>query len=172
MANRRRQTEQFSMSFLDCMCCGFGAVILLFMIINSQIKQQNDQDQLISLDEVSSIRSQLLEERKNLVLAKSRLSRAENEEQTISDEITKLLILLNQIKAELEKNEIDLLTNYLPQMISEEDIKNIVKVVNCFLFPQCIQKQGSNLIAMTSHHGSPAPGSAKTTSAKSFVKSP
>ena len=31
--------------------------------------------------------------------------------------------------AELEKNEIDLLTNYLPQMISEEDIKNIVKDV-------------------------------------------
>ena len=31
--------------------------------------------------------------------------------------------------AELEKNEIDLLTNYLPQMISEEDIKNIVEDV-------------------------------------------
>ena len=31
--------------------------------------------------------------------------------------------------AELEKNEIDLLTNYLPQMISEEDIKKIVKNV-------------------------------------------
>ena len=107
MANRRRQTEQFNMSFLDCMCCSFGAVILLFMIINSQIKQQNDQDQLVSLDEVSSIRSQLLEERKNLVLARSRLSRAENEEQTISDEITKLLILLNQMKAELEKNDVD-----------------------------------------------------------------
>ena len=77
------------------------------MIINSQIKQQNDQDQLISLDEVSSIRSQLLEERKSLVLAKSMLSSAENQEQTISDEITKLLILINQIKAELEKNDVD-----------------------------------------------------------------
>ena len=126
MANRRRQTEQFSMSFLDCMCCGFGAVILLFMIINSQIKQQNDQDQLISLDEVSSIRSQLLEERKNLVLAKSRLSRAENEEQTISDEITKLLILLNQIKAELEKNDVDSLakTKKIEQLKSDIDKLN------------------------------------------------
>ena len=31
--------------------------------------------------------------------------------------------------ADIEKNEINLLTNYLPQMISEEDIKNIVKTV-------------------------------------------
>ena len=31
--------------------------------------------------------------------------------------------------AELEKNEMNLLTNYLPQMISEEEIKNIVEDV-------------------------------------------
>ena len=96
------------------------------MIINSQIKQQNDQDQLISLDEVSSIRSQLFEERKNLVLAKSRLSRAENEEQTISDEITKLLILLNQIKAELEQNDVDSLAKIkkIEQLKSDIDKLN------------------------------------------------
>ncbi len=29
---RRRATEQFSLSFLDVICCGFGAVILLLMI--------------------------------------------------------------------------------------------------------------------------------------------
>lgn len=29
---RRRGTEEFSMSFLDVICCGFGAVILLLMI--------------------------------------------------------------------------------------------------------------------------------------------
>ena len=27
---QRRDTETFSMSFLDCICCGFGAMILLF----------------------------------------------------------------------------------------------------------------------------------------------
>jgi uncharacterized protein YqeY len=31
--------------------------------------------------------------------------------------------------ADIEKNEINLLTNYLPQMISDEDIKNIVENV-------------------------------------------
>ncbi len=27
LANRRRETEVFSLAFLDCICCGFGAVI-------------------------------------------------------------------------------------------------------------------------------------------------
>jgi hypothetical protein len=32
MALRRRDAEVFSLSFLDCICCGFGAIILLLVI--------------------------------------------------------------------------------------------------------------------------------------------
>lgn len=32
MSRRRRKTEVFSLSFLDCICCGFGAIILLFIV--------------------------------------------------------------------------------------------------------------------------------------------
>ncbi len=32
MALRRRDTEVFSLSFLDCICCGFGAIILLLVL--------------------------------------------------------------------------------------------------------------------------------------------
>jgi len=32
---RKRRVDAFGLSFLDCMCCGFGAVILFFMIINT-----------------------------------------------------------------------------------------------------------------------------------------
>jgi hypothetical protein len=32
MARRRREADPFTMSFLDIMCCGFGAIILLMMI--------------------------------------------------------------------------------------------------------------------------------------------
>ena len=34
MARKRRTGEVFSMSFLDCMSCGFGAVVLLFLILD------------------------------------------------------------------------------------------------------------------------------------------
>src|SRR5438045_9511929 len=29
---RRREVEVFSLSFLDCICCGFGAIILLMVL--------------------------------------------------------------------------------------------------------------------------------------------
>jgi hypothetical protein len=32
MARRRRNVEAFSLSFLDCICCGFGAIILLLVL--------------------------------------------------------------------------------------------------------------------------------------------
>jgi hypothetical protein len=32
MKRRRRDIEVFSLSFLDCICCGFGAIILLFVL--------------------------------------------------------------------------------------------------------------------------------------------
>ena len=32
MKKRRRDIEIFSLSFLDCICCGFGAIILLFVL--------------------------------------------------------------------------------------------------------------------------------------------
>lgn len=51
---RRRNVEAFSLSFLDCICCGFGAIILLLVL--SKIyepviieKTQDDLEQLIAL---------------------------------------------------------------------------------------------------------------------------
>ncbi|MFP6905023.1 MAG: VWA domain-containing protein, partial [Verrucomicrobiota bacterium] len=35
MAKRKRDISAFSMSFLDCICCGFGAIILLFVLSKS-----------------------------------------------------------------------------------------------------------------------------------------
>ena len=54
MKRRRRNIEAFSLSFLDCICCGFGAIILLLVL--SKIyepviieKTQNDLESLIAL---------------------------------------------------------------------------------------------------------------------------
>ncbi len=54
MARRRRNVEAFSLSFLDCICCGFGAIILLLVlskIYEPVVVEEADQDlrQLIAL---------------------------------------------------------------------------------------------------------------------------
>ena len=53
MAKKRREVDQFSLSFLDCICCGFGAIVLLLVL--SKIyepavieKTQEDLRQLIA----------------------------------------------------------------------------------------------------------------------------
>ena len=51
---RRRNVEAFSLSFLDCICCGFGAIILLLVLSKiydpSVIEESTENlDELIAL---------------------------------------------------------------------------------------------------------------------------
>ena len=41
ISSRRRETEVFSLAFLDCICCGFGAVLLIFILTVSQQKSRD-----------------------------------------------------------------------------------------------------------------------------------
>ena len=57
MKTRRRDIEIFSLSFLDCICCGFGAIILLFVlskfaepVVIEEIKE-NMQAEIVRLEE-------------------------------------------------------------------------------------------------------------------------
>jgi len=53
MKLRRREAEVFSLSFLDCICCGFGAIILLLVL--------TDVDQPVVIERATeSMRGQLL----------------------------------------------------------------------------------------------------------------
>lgn len=42
MSRKRKETEVFSLSFLDCICCGFGAVLLLFVLTASRKAEKMD----------------------------------------------------------------------------------------------------------------------------------
>ena len=48
MRRTRRETEAFSMSFLDCICCGFGAIILLLVLTEygEPVQLEQSQDDL------------------------------------------------------------------------------------------------------------------------------
>jgi hypothetical protein len=45
ITSKRREAEVFSLAFLDCICCGFGAVILIFIMTISQ-KQVVDKSEV------------------------------------------------------------------------------------------------------------------------------
>ena len=38
-ARTKRENADFGLSFLDCICCGFGAIVLLFVITMGSANQ-------------------------------------------------------------------------------------------------------------------------------------
>jgi hypothetical protein len=71
---RRRALSVFSMSFLDAMACGFGAVILFFMIINANISERRESVLEEQAAEVDRMELKVLTGRKNLVQMQSDLA--------------------------------------------------------------------------------------------------
>ena len=93
------------MSFLDCMSCGFGAVILFFMIINSQVIHESDNQPVELKGETVKLEFEILEHRKNLVLANNTIEDLEDEETRAQDEIAQIVALLEKLKKELIKHD-------------------------------------------------------------------
>ena len=61
MARERRAAEEFSLSFLDVICCGFGAVILLLMITKT-VQPQIIEASAINLEgKIAALQEQLFE---------------------------------------------------------------------------------------------------------------
>lgn len=56
---RRRQFSVFSLAFLDCICCGFGAVILIF-ILSIDSKQKEKMQTLADLQQLLAIKAAAL----------------------------------------------------------------------------------------------------------------
>ena len=108
------------------MCCGFGAVILLFMIINSQIKNQVNLEQTYPENKANQLKFDLLETRKRLVLAKNSFKDLDQQNIAIENEMDQMLLLLMQLKKELEDESID----SLARNKSIEKLKSDIEKLN------------------------------------------
>jgi len=76
---RRRRVEVFSLSFLDCICCGFGAVVLFYTIVAGQsgIHRLRTSDQLQA--EVNRLEEEVLIGTRNLVLLRNTLQKTQTD---------------------------------------------------------------------------------------------
>jgi len=133
MARKRRQFEVFSMSFLDCMSCGFGAVILFFMIINSQVKETTESDPTDLMAETRKIELEILEGRKDLVLAKNTLEQLDTEKTDAEGQIAQIIALIEQLRAELSQYDSETLAKIERVEQLESDIKNLEEEVKRLL---------------------------------------
>ncbi len=67
----RRKFDIFSMSFLDTICCAFGAVVLLYMILNASAGMTYQRSTADLQAEVDKLEEQVLEGYANLVAARN-----------------------------------------------------------------------------------------------------
>ena len=133
MARKRRPMEIFSMSFLDCMSCGFGAVILFFMIINAQVRQTTEQDPTSLMSETKKLEVEILDGRKNLVLARNTIEQLEDQQQTAEGQIAQIIALIEALRAELSKYDNDSLAKIERVEELQADIKVLEQEVERLL---------------------------------------
>ena len=98
---RRRAIEVFSLSFLDCICCGFGAVILFYVIISARsgITSTERTDDLRS--EVARLQQDLVAGRENLLRLRNTVDTTDAKNATAAQELFHLSADLEVTKREL-----------------------------------------------------------------------
>ncbi len=74
MAKKKREFTTFNLSFLDIMSCGFGAVILVFLIMNHGIVEQKTELNEDLLSEVNLLNEDVTEGTEGLVRLRNTLS--------------------------------------------------------------------------------------------------
>jgi hypothetical protein len=88
---RRRRTDTFGLSFLDCICCGFGAVILFYVMMSAQggLRRLHRTDRLRS--EVNRLADQVQVGTRNLARLENSLEAVQSEKASIDSSIEHLL---------------------------------------------------------------------------------
>ncbi len=71
---RRKRLNVFSLSFIDCICCGLGAIILLFVVVNAKSAARKHAVTTDLRGEVTRLEMALEQDRTDLVVARNTLA--------------------------------------------------------------------------------------------------
>jgi hypothetical protein len=98
---KRRKLSVFSLSFIDCICCGLGAIILLFVVVNAQNAERRVAVTTELTAETNRLEEEVLEGRRNLVRARNALEETTDEIARTEGLSRKILETLPEKKVEL-----------------------------------------------------------------------
>jgi hypothetical protein len=98
---RRRTIEVFTLSFLDCICCGFGAVILFYTIVSAQsgVTRIKETDRLSS--EVTRLREAVQSGTENLATLRDTLERTRQQAASAHRETNRIVTDLESRREQL-----------------------------------------------------------------------
>ncbi|MFT7689299.1 MAG: hypothetical protein ACI9FB_004667 [Candidatus Azotimanducaceae bacterium] len=100
---KRREFNVFSLSFLDIMSCGFGAVILIFIVIQHSTETTPQDTNIELMAEVKKLEMEVLEGTKNLVELKTTVDETDDEIVTTEGLILEILEQIKALRASIAK---------------------------------------------------------------------
>ncbi len=101
----RRQFDIFSMSFLDTICCAFGAIVLLYMIINASSGRSFQKDTAELRAEANRLEQEVLEGYQNLADARNSMIQTDNEAARMEGLGTRVLEETERLRVQLAEAE-------------------------------------------------------------------
>jgi hypothetical protein len=106
----RRTVNVFSLSFLDAMTCGFGAVVLFYMVINASVGLRTQRITTDRQSEVDLLEQQVLEGFKDLVEIRNSVREVEKEAVVARGLSARMVETLREIQVELATYEQDVVS--------------------------------------------------------------
>lgn len=104
---KRRQVSPFSLSFLDIMFCGFGAVVLLVLILNTDTVRARNQVFEDLRSEVVLLEEQVLSGEKGLLRARNSLESTERELVVTQGETERVIRTIDSLQQEISTLQAD-----------------------------------------------------------------
>jgi len=105
--NKKKRFDTFSLSFLDCMSCGFGAVVLFFMIISATMAVRQDELNKKLSERADSLKVEVSEGELNLVELRNRIDQTDKEKVEAQGMARRILQLLEEKREELARMDKD-----------------------------------------------------------------
>ena len=102
---KRKKLNVFSLSFLDIITCGLGAIILLFVLINAKSAAHQDTITSDYRAEVNRLEILVLDGKKNLIKARNSLEKTETDLVQIEGLSRRILTLLEKHRVELSDRD-------------------------------------------------------------------
>ncbi len=115
----RRTTNVFSLSFLDAMTCGFGAVVLFFMVINAAVGTRSERVTGDLKAEVDRLEQEVLEGHQDLVELRNSLRLVDQREAEARG-------LSRQIIENIEDLQVELSTYENTTLAQEEHVNRLM----------------------------------------------
>ncbi|HEB69610.1 MAG TPA: VWA domain-containing protein [Desulfobulbus sp.] len=126
---RRRQLSPFNLAFLDIMFCGFGAVVLLVLLVNAQSvrsrKQQHEdlraevdrleQEVKVGREYLGNLQSSLLESEDQTISIREQIARLEKEKTRLAAEMTS-----SREQSKARRQQVDTLAAALKKLEAEQ----------------------------------------------------